>query len=65
MEVLRPRTAKKDSFECVILTAIEVKEVTSTGKKQEDLVHWKLLTTLELTAVKEVLQCVQWYCRVG
>jgi len=62
VEVLRPRTAKKDSFECVILTAIEVKEVTSTGKKQEDLVHWKLLTTLELTAVKEVLQCVQWYC---
>ena len=65
MEVLRPRTAKKDSLESVTLTAIEVKEINSTGKNKEDLVHWKLLTTLELTAVKEVLQCVQWYCRVG
>jgi hypothetical protein len=62
VEVLRPRTAKKDSFERVTLTAIEVKELDSTGKKEEALLHWKLLTTLELTEVKEVLECVKWYC---
>jgi hypothetical protein len=61
VEVRRPTTAKKDSYERVTLTAIEVREIDSTAAKK-DLVHWKLLTTLELTELSEVLQCVQWYC---
>jgi hypothetical protein len=58
--VPRPRTAKKDSPDQVTLTAIEVKEINNTGKKKEDMVHWKLLTTLAVNSLTEALQCVRW-----
>jgi hypothetical protein len=61
VEVKRPSTAKKDSPVSVSLTAIEVKEINSTVARK-DLVHWKLLTTLSVTSLSEVLQCVKWYC---
>src|SRR5690606_18391206 len=33
-----------------------------TGNKpEEDIIHWKLLTTLEITNVCDALQCVKWY----
>jgi hypothetical protein len=45
-----------------MLTAIEVKEINTTGKKKEDIVHWKLLTTLTVDSLSDALQCVKWYC---
>jgi Transposase Tn5 dimerisation domain len=62
VEVKRPATAKKDSAKTVTLTAIEVKEINTEGKKKEDIVHWKLLTTLEIGSLSDALQCVKWYC---
>jgi CHAT domain-containing protein len=62
VEVKRPSTAKKDSAQTVILTAIEVKEINTTGKNKEDVVHWRLLTTLEVGSLSDALQCVKWYC---
>lgn len=60
VEILRPSN-NKDSYESVILTAIEIKEKNRVGKNEEDLIHWKLLTTLEITRVSDALQCVKWY----
>ena len=60
VEILRPSN-NKDSYESVILTAIEIKEKNRMGKNEEDLIHWKLLTTLEITRVSDALQCVKWY----
>jgi Transposase DNA-binding/Transposase Tn5 dimerisation domain len=62
VEVLRPASAKKDSYESVTLTAMEVKEISSSDDAPaEDLIHWKLLTTLSVNSLTEVLQCVKWY----
>lgn len=61
-EVLRPANSKA-SEEKVTLTAIEVKEIGHL-KKEEDKIHWKLLTTLKINQVSDALQCVKWYtCR--
>jgi hypothetical protein len=60
VEILRPAN-NKHSYESVILTAIEIKEINSSNKNEEDIIHWKLLTTLEVNEVSEALQCVKWY----
>ena len=60
VEILRP-VRNTSTYESVTLTAIEIKELGNSDKKQEDTIHWKLLTTLEVTSVTEALQCVKWY----
>lgn len=60
VEILRPAN-NKDSFESVMLTAIEVREKNSEGKNEQDIIHWKLLTTLEVKRISDALQCVRWY----
>lgn len=60
VEILRPSN-NKDSYESVTLTAIEIKEKNSGIKNEEDIIHWKLLTTLEITSVSDALKCVRWY----
>jgi hypothetical protein len=60
VEILRPRN-NKDSYESVTLTAIEIKEKNSKGKNEEEIIHWKLLTTSEVRSISDALQCVEWY----
>ncbi len=60
VEILRPAT-NKHSYESVVLTAIEIKETNSNNKKEEDTIHWKLLTSLGISSVSDALQCVKWY----
>lgn len=60
VEVLRPSN-NKDSYESVTLTAIEIKEKNSAGKNEDDIIHWKLLTTSEISSVSDALKCVKWY----
>jgi hypothetical protein len=60
VEILRP-VRNKSSYESVILTAIEIKEINGGNKNEEDIIHWKLLTTLEVNSATDALQCVQWY----
>jgi Transposase Tn5 dimerisation domain/Transposase DNA-binding len=60
VEILRPSN-NKHSYESVVLTAIEIKEKDSGGKAEEDLIQWKLLTTMEVKSVSDALQCVKWY----
>jgi len=60
VEILRPRN-NKDSYESVTLTAIEIKEKNSEKRNDGDIIHWKLLTTLEIKSVSDALQCVEWY----
>ena len=60
VEILRPRN-NKDSYESVMLTAIEIKEKHVEDKNEEDLIDWKLLTTLEIRNATDALQCVKWY----
>lgn len=63
VEILRP-AKNKHSYESVLLTAIEIKEAGDDSKNEEDIIYWKLLTTLEVSSVTDVLQCVKWYsCR--
>jgi len=60
VEILRPASSK-NKFESVTLTAIEIKEINIEGKKEDDIIHWRLLTTLEVHSVTDALQCVKWY----
>lgn len=60
VEILRPAN-NKNSYESVTLTAIEIKEKADNDKDIDDLIHWKLLTTLEITSVTDALKCVKWY----
>lgn len=59
VEILRPVTSK-DKYESVELTAIEVRQQGAVSN-EEDRVCWRLLTTLKITSVTEVLQCIKWY----
>jgi hypothetical protein len=60
VEILRP-VHNKDSYERVTLTAIEIKEKNREHKNEDNSIHWKLLTTLAIKSIGDVLQCVQWY----
>jgi len=60
VKILRPASSK-DQYESVDLTAIEIIEVPKKGRKKEDIIHWKLLTTLDIKSVSEALKCVKWY----
>lgn len=61
VEILRP-VLSKNQYESVNLSAIEIRQKGDKYDWQEDLLHWKLLTTLEITTMTEALQCIQWYC---
>ena len=60
VEIKRPKNNKSD-YESVLVTAIEVKEKNCAGKKEEDLIHWNLLTTLKVVCITDALVCVKWY----
>jgi Transposase DNA-binding/Transposase Tn5 dimerisation domain len=59
VEILRPTTSK-NKYESVKLTAIEITQLGEV-ENEEDRIHWKLLTTLQINTVQEALQCVRWY----
>ena len=58
VEILKPSTSKASSYDSVKLTAIEVKQLDG-GKA--DAIHWKLLTTLQVKDVSDVLKYIRWY----
>jgi hypothetical protein len=61
VEILRPKDSG-NQYESVSMSAIELKQISPKQEWQEELLHWKLLTTLIINNVKDALQCVQWYC---
>lgn len=60
VRILRPY-ASKNQYESVMLTAIEIKEDPAFNRNEEERIHWKLLTTIEVQSVSDALQCVTWY----
>lgn len=61
VEILRPEKSN-NQYASVLMTAIELKQVSVLQDWQEELLHWKLLTTLSVNSVADALQCVKWYC---
>lgn len=61
VEILRPDTSK-NKYKSVTMYAIELRQVSPKLDWQEEILHWKLLTTLKVTTSEEALQCVRWYC---
>jgi Transposase DNA-binding/Transposase Tn5 dimerisation domain len=61
VEILRPKDSGSQ-YESVCMTAIELKQVSPKLEWQEELLHWKLLTTLLIKQLSDALQCVKWYC---
>lgn len=60
VEILRPSRSKA-KYESVELIAIDVKQ---TDSNSNDAIHWKLLTTLEVKDLHDVLKYIKWYsCR--
>jgi hypothetical protein len=59
VEILRPSTSK-DKYESVELAAIQVTQ-TGSVKNEEDRIQWRLLTTLEVKSLVDVLQYIKWY----
>lgn len=57
VEILRP-SKSKTAYESVELTAIEIKQ---TDNDSTDAIHWKLLTTLEVKDLTDVLKYIRWY----
>lgn len=60
VKILRPINSE-NQYESVTLNAIEIKETPDKGMRTEDIIHWKLLTTLEVQTVNDVLQYIKWY----
>lgn len=61
VEILRPGNST-NQYQSVCMHAIELKQVSAKQEWQEEVVHWKLLTTLSINDVSDALQCVKWYC---
>lgn len=61
VEILRPKDSS-NQYQSVCMSAIEMKQVSPKEQWQEELLHWKLLTTLSINQVSDALQCVKWYC---
>jgi hypothetical protein len=61
VEILRPKTSK-NQYSSVAMTAIELKQISPKQAWQQEILHWKLLTTISVNTVAEALQCVRWYC---
>jgi Transposase Tn5 dimerisation domain/Transposase DNA-binding len=61
VEILRPENSD-NQYSSVSMTAIELKQISPQQDWQEEILHWKLLTTLAVNSVTEALQCVKWYC---
>jgi hypothetical protein len=60
VKILRPSNSE-NQYESVTLNAIEIREKLNKEVKKQDIIHWKLLTTLEVQSVSKALQCVKWY----
>jgi hypothetical protein len=61
VEILRPKTSK-NQYASVSMTAIELKQISPKLAWQQEILYWKLLTTISVNTVAEALQCVKWYC---
>ena len=59
--IKRPRTSQSPC-EAVEMTAIDVRQLGEKLPHQKELIHWKLLSTLQVSSVAEAVQCVKWYC---
>lgn len=60
VKVMRP-VKSENQYESVTLNAIEIKEKAIGGVTKENSIHWKLLTTLEVQSVSDVIQYIKWY----
>jgi len=61
VEILRPKY-NSSQYEKVSMTVIELRQVSEKQAWQEEILLWKLLTTLSIENVNDALQCVKWYC---
>ncbi|MDR3679107.1 MAG: IS4 family transposase [Flavipsychrobacter sp.] len=59
VEILRPSTSK-DKYESVELTAIEVVQ-TGMVDNEDERIEWRLLTTLDVRSLSDVLKYIKWY----
>lgn len=60
VKIMRPVNSETQ-YESVTLNAIEIKEELPDGVKKENTIHWKLLTTLEVQSVSDVVKYIKWY----
>jgi hypothetical protein len=66
VEILRPARSK-NQYESAELTAIEIRELKKKGDKpqkageEENLLCWRLLTSLPVGALTDVLKYIRWY----
>jgi hypothetical protein len=60
VKILRPINSE-NQYESVTLNAIEIKETQGKRIREEDIIHWKLLTTLEVKSISDVLKYIKWY----
>jgi hypothetical protein len=60
VKIQRPKALKAFDYpEEVTLYAVEVKEVSPPAL--EEPIHWRLLTTHDLTSIEQALQVIEWY----
>lgn len=60
-QIQRPQYADRSASKAIALWAIDVCEDASSVIGQEKPVHWRLLTTHEITSKEQARQCIDWY----
>lgn len=64
VSIKRPQShANKKASSHLILTVIDVCEDASSVIDNEAPIHWRLLTTHEVTSMTQARQCIEWYCQ--
>lgn len=64
VSIKRPQAhANKEASSHLTLTVIDVCEDASSVIGNETPIHWRLLTTHEVTSMAQARQCIEWYCQ--
>lgn len=63
VNIQRPENANKDLPDYVELYAVDVRETACSVPKDEEPIHWRLLTTHTVETVQQALQIAEWYSR--
>jgi len=60
--VISKPAGSKSKQDNVVLTAILLQQISPKMDWQDEIVEWKLLTSLLVESLADALQCVKWYC---
>jgi hypothetical protein len=63
VEILKPgNCTDKEASKSIKLRAVDVREIKESVIDGEEPIHWRLMTTHEISSMEDAVRIVRWYC---